>query len=302
MIVLQQFRDGVLHQENAGSVEFEETFDLIVAGLGSAGSAAAITAARRGLRVLGLERLPAMGGAGTQAEVCVLCGCAFQVGRESDGGCQPFSMPMLTLYKGTLFCQFVDSGYLNAPSPEEMTQAQMEAMTGPMYLRDPFDPVDRVVGYSPVLGIREGRRITGEETVRLSDYLADRFPEKPLFYAYANLDKHGSDYSMESMELREWTCICGMWGVNLSIPIPLGALIPAGYRGLLAAGRHLSVDHDMASAVRMRRDMQKCGEAAAVAAEETIRAGGDYKKADLDRIRGELLKTGCLVWNRIQSG
>lgn len=40
-------------------------FDVIVAGLGKAGSLAAISAAEQGMRVLGLERLNAMGGTGT---------------------------------------------------------------------------------------------------------------------------------------------------------------------------------------------------------------------------------------------
>src|SRR5690606_19348186 len=40
-------------------------YDVIVAGLGTAGSIAAIQAAEKGMRVLGLERLNAMGGTGT---------------------------------------------------------------------------------------------------------------------------------------------------------------------------------------------------------------------------------------------
>ena len=61
--MLRQYWNGVL-RETEGSPE-GPSYDLIVVGLGTAGSVAAITAARQGLRVLGLEQLPAMGGQGT---------------------------------------------------------------------------------------------------------------------------------------------------------------------------------------------------------------------------------------------
>lgn len=390
-MILQQYWDGILCRTEAGAADFTSAYDVIVVGLGTAGAVAAIAAARRGLRVLGLERMPAMGGQGTlgyvlpyyfggrgglyeeldrktrqrmeqgfvetnglhpdcklfvleqeaekagaeirceaaltgvylegksvvgiqwlqagqlssararvvldctgEAAVCVLSGCETRVGRESDGKCQPFSHPMTTFYQGKLCCQFVDSGVFSDPDPEEYSRALVETMTGSMYLRDPFEPIDRVVSYSPSLGIREGRRIVGEENLRLRDYLTDNLPREPLFYAYANLDKHGDDYGQESLEMQEWSYIGGLWGINLAIPVPLGALIPKGYDGLLAVGRHLAVDHDMASAVRMKRDMQKCGEAAALAAAEAVFRGCSLREVDYGRLRPLLEESGCL--------
>ncbi len=56
-MILRQYRDGVLCQTEARLSDFQQTYDVIVAGLGTAGAVAAIVAARRGLRVLGLERI-----------------------------------------------------------------------------------------------------------------------------------------------------------------------------------------------------------------------------------------------------
>lgn len=388
-MMLRQYWNGVL-RETEGSPE-GPSYDLIVVGLGTAGAVAAITAARQGLRVLGLEQLPAMGGQGTlgyvmpyyfggsgglfeeldrktreqtargfaetnglhpdcklfvleqearkagaelffgagltgvylegktvkgvqwlregrlrsagarvvldctgEAEVCVLSGCETRRGRESDGGCQPFSLPMTTYYQRKLCSQFVDSGFLEDPSPESYSRALVETMTGPMYLRDPFEPIDRVIAYSPRLGIREGQRIVGETDLRLKDLLDGKLPGSPLFYACANLDKHGSDYAMESLEMQEWCHIAKLWGVRLTLPVPLGALIPKGYDGLLAAGRHLAVDHDLASAVRMKRDMQKCGEAAALAAAQAVARSCPLREVDVGRLRPKLAESGCL--------
>ena len=56
----------------------------------------------------------------------------------------------------------------------------------------------------------------------------------------------------------------------------------------------MSVDHEMASAVRMKRDMQKCGEAAAIAACESIRSGCPLKKVSYQAIAPALKESGCL--------
>ena len=64
-MILQRYWDGILCRTEAGAADFTSAYDVIVVGLGTAGAVAAIAAARRGLRVLGLERMPAMGGQGT---------------------------------------------------------------------------------------------------------------------------------------------------------------------------------------------------------------------------------------------
>ena len=46
-------------------MHYDKRFDIVVVGLGTAGAIALITAAKKGLRVLGIERLNAMGGTGT---------------------------------------------------------------------------------------------------------------------------------------------------------------------------------------------------------------------------------------------
>ena len=391
MVRLQQYRDGCLCRTPQGEDAFSERYDVIVAGLGTAGICAAIAAARQGLRVLGLEQLEAVGGQSTlgsvlpyyfgnpgglyeeldrktlgrmergfvptqglhpdcrifvleqeakaagaelrcgvrvtgvwmeDSRVCglqwlqggrfysaaarvvidctadgtvaALCGCRFLGGRASDGGMQPYSLPMLTCYQGTLCSQFIDSGHLSSGSPEEVSAALVEAMNGPMYLREPFEPIDRVISYSPFLGVREGRRILGDQVLTLEELLNGQVTREPLFYARANLDKHGKDFWMESPAMQDWALIGGLWEVSVSIPVPLGALIPRETEGLLAAGRQLSADHDLASALRMKRDMQKCGEAAGLAAAEAVRSGCGLREISYERLRPLLEQSGCL--------
>ena len=85
-----------------------------------------------------------------------------------------------------------------------------------------------------------------------------------------------------------------MWGWNVPLPVPAGALIPKGVYGILAAGRNVSVDHDIALGLRMKDDVQKSGEAAARLAAAAIRAGVDVREADTDALREKLFASGCL--------
>lgn len=116
----------------------------------------------------------------------------------------------------------------------------------------------------------------------------------PVFYAYANLDNHRKDISLESDIQQEWIYAGGLWGLLMSVPIPFGALIPKGYEGIIVAGRCIAVDHDMSSFTRMKRDCQKSGETAAVAVYLAIQQKISVNDISYDALSAELRKTGCL--------
>jgi hypothetical protein len=92
---------------------------------------------------------------------------------------------------------------------------------------------------------------------------------------------------------QDWTVVSGLWSLNLHVPIPLGALIPRGLDNALVAGRSLSVDHDIASCVRMKRDMHKCGEIAAAAAFLALQQGTAVRDVSAKRLLALLEETGC---------
>lgn len=60
--------DGACSVEEC-TAQFELTADICIVGLGTAGSLAAITAAENGASVIGIDKLPLMGGTGTAANV-----------------------------------------------------------------------------------------------------------------------------------------------------------------------------------------------------------------------------------------
>lgn len=51
-----ELREGKSHQVVCDNLKFDIFYDLVVVGLGSAGSYLALSAAREGISVLGIER------------------------------------------------------------------------------------------------------------------------------------------------------------------------------------------------------------------------------------------------------
>lgn len=369
-----------------------ETYDVIVVGLGTAGAVAVIAAARKGLRVLGIDRHTSMGGAGTvggvlgyyfgsrgglfeeldakvpateksvftpsgginaegkqyvlereavaagatirydttvvgvlaecrsvrgvecfspghgryraaartvidctgNADVCRLAGCELRGGREFDGQAQPFSNALFRLEKERVRPFYTDSGYVFPEDPDSMSRAIVESSLLSTHLKDRYDEDSRYMRIAPQLGVREGQFIVGEDNVTLDRFLREDYSREPLFMAYSNLDNHSKDVAFESELQRDWTVAASLWGLKFTVPIPLGALIPKGYDGLLAAGRCLAVDHDMASCVRMKRDMQKSGEAAAYAAYLAVKKQIPLNRVPYAELAPLLLEAGCL--------
>lgn len=224
---------------------------------------------------------------------CVSAGCAMLGGRDSDGRFQPYSSMYFRLANGRICGGYVDNGRMNQYDPDEFGSGIVNASASYVHLREDYSARD-YLGVAPLIGLREGLRIVGEETVEFPALIAGGWHRKPAYYGWSNLDNHGKDNVLESRIYQDWNTVCGMWGWGMSLPIPMGALIPKGWDGILAAGRNVSVDHDIAMGVRMKDDVQKSGEAAVRLAALAIRGGIPAREVDLDALRAKLYTSGCL--------
>lgn len=232
-----------------------------------------------------------------EGSVCAAAGVPMMAGRASDGSYQPYSNMYAVYREEKDIARYVnsDSGTVDQYDPAALGHAILASGGDPAHLRERFDTGLRYLATAQRIGLREGKRIVGEDTVRLADVLAGRMTPEPVFWGYSNLDNHGKDNALEDSLCRCWNTTASMWGNNLTIPVPAGALIPRGFGGLLVAGRCLSVDHVIASAVRMQYDMQKSGEAAALLAMEAIRRGCGAREVPYDALRPKLLASRCLT-------
>lgn len=365
-----ELRDSVSCSKACQLPAFDKNYDLVVIGLGTAGSLLAISAAREGLSVLGVERGACCGGMSVQGVVNgyyngyaggtylqideetaqvngriyqkyynhpdgkkvrfeqklleqnveisynsvllgiyadnqtvygvrLLCdgevvevGCKFLsdssseghilrvlgipgfFGRPTDGATAPFSsvrvfrQPDCSLRRTN-----DDSGYLNPYDDEAFSYSVMVA--NGKHLADSNVEEERFLYVAPQIGNREGMLIEGEQTITLADVLYEKEWENTLCCAFSDIDKHGVDHAFDDKLFQDWYVLSNLSTVTFKIRIPLGALVPRGWKRLLAVSRCIGIDSYASSAVRMNRDMYRMGESAGVAVAHAVKANAE---------------------------
>ena len=201
------------------------------------------------------------------ARLSGLAGARLSHGRDSDGLFQPFSNTMLRIAGLDIGMYNFDAGRID--QYHEPAFSRMMLTSSLVHLHDDYSCRRELAAASDLPGIREGRRLQNGNVYTLAEFFASPDGcEEPIFHVWSNLDTHATDIALESDLFGEWLIACSMWGTNLAIPVPRRVLSAAGagVGNLLAAGRHLAVDHDLGHALRMNALMGATGEAAGVIA------------------------------------
>ena len=210
-------------------------------------------------------------------------------GRPSDGSFVPFGVFLQYTKNGVLCSKNNDSGIMDHYSQRDFSQRTILAHAN----------ASNIVGNEEIVscalhtGVREGLTYEGEDTVRYEDLLLGRCSEKVLFWAYSDLDRHGSLRANEEELFQNWWVIANLSTVTISIPIAMGSVVPKGIRGVVTAGRCLSCDTYTQSAVRMNRDMFRMGECVGIAAAMAALAGVDFLEIDYEKYLARAREKGC---------
>ena len=231
------------------------------------------------------------------AYVATIAGCATECGRSADGQVQPYSLVSLTWLDGKYAFINRDFGRVNQYDQWALSEAILYSRS----CKKAEGYQERIfIAQSPLLGIREGRRIIPEETVRLEDLFADKQTETPMFYSYADLDKHGWDIAFDGETLGDWAIGANLGAYNVTVAVPYKAILPKDYDGILVPCRALGVDRDISSCVRMNLDMKKMAEAAAEWATLAIKETKKLRDISYEQLQEKLLQSGCLdnAYNR----
>ncbi|MFW6152428.1 MAG: FAD-dependent oxidoreductase [Verrucomicrobiota bacterium] len=144
----------------------------------------------------------------------------------------------------------------------------------------------RIDWVCPEIGIRETVTIKGKKTVTVSEYEAGKMYEDAVCYAFYPVDEHLHDG--KGINKREL-------GENVLPTIPRCALLPAGSRRLLVAGRCLSSDREANSALRVECPCMAMGQAAGGMAALSARTGMDPEDLPIEDVRGMLRKHNAIV-------
>ncbi|MBR5868540.1 MAG: FAD-dependent oxidoreductase, partial [Clostridia bacterium] len=144
----------------------------------------------------------------------------------------------------------------------------------------------RLVSLCPECGIRESVRIVGKTTVTTEDYVSGRRSEEDICHSFYPVDIHTAAKSgLDQVFLAD--------GV---VPvIPRGALIPAGSKNFLVAGRCISSDRGANSALRVQATCMATGQAAGAIAVLAVREGLDVADVPMEKIHVLLQKHGAII-------
>lgn len=372
--------------------EFEKQYDVIVVGLGTAGAVALIKAAKKGLRVLGIENLSRMGGTSTaggishyyygldggyyteldreadnirdiicdgctasrtdisayvfenkalgygadimydtavvgvyktanrvcgvkclkngkeykyaskilidatgDGQICKMSGCLMQGGRNSDNQMQPYANILMVLQDKNVYGINKDAGYINQTENSDFSAKILDSSAFLYHICNEYRGRLSFVSNAMLTGCREGERIVGEENITFEGCTEGKDTEKTVFYAFSNIDSHSKDIAFENRNTKDWYIAAGLWGAGIRCAVPMGALIPKGFDGIIAAGRCIASEHEVSACIRMMRDMKKCGEVAAEIAYLAITDNVRTVDVDYEKLSEELIKSGCLM-------
>lgn len=146
-----------------------------------------------------------------------------------------------------------------------------------------------------VVGIRETRRVVGDYSITLDDYLQRRSFEDEICRNSYFIDMHlaREESPKDSKAMEQLLSDTIRYQKGESHGIPYRALIPSGLRNVLVAGRSISCERIVQGSVRVMPVCLAMGEAAGMAAAHAaVSHGGDVRAIPVDRLRSRLKEEG----------
>jgi hypothetical protein len=139
--------------------------------------------------------------------------------------------------------------------PIALAEAQLDALAIMAPALDEMREHGYVVHLAPKIGVREQRRIMGEQVITANDLFRGNIPDDSVHITQRPLDiwKKGADNMHGYPEVKPYG-------------IPYRSLVPLGVDGLLVVGKHMSGSHLAMAAYRVQCILGQVGQAAGVAA------------------------------------
>lgn len=196
---------------------------------------------------------------------------------EKAGKQIPFKVPYLIPVPNSHFgvVQFTHMYEYDPLNAKALTEATME---GRQQLIDAFEFLTKydeefrdleLITSSSVLGVRESRRIVGEYCITQEDILNGARFDDAVAYVTFGADLHTkSNKGQHCFAVRPYH-------------IPMRALIPKDYRGIVVAGRCISGAREAMASYRVTGNCAQMGENAGLYIAEAIKSGRDIRDVKL---------------------
>ena len=142
----------------------------------------------------------------------------------------------------------------------------------------------RIEFFATECGIRETATIRGKKTITAADYESGRVWEDAVCYGHYSIDVH-----------RETDIFHRHLKRGCEPTIPLGAMLPAGSRNLVVAGRCMAGDREANSSYRVEATCMAAGQAAGAVAALAAQNGLDPADVPVRELRDLLARHGAIV-------
>lgn len=226
--------------------------------------------------------------------VCRMAGCRITRGRRSDGKTMRFSKCIAHSAGLSVRPVWLNYGYADEQEPEAYSKKLLEVCSDALYARSTYDEKTAVVFDESILARREICSVETWQTVTLAGLLDGQTTAEPLFFSFSHLDNSNPDLWLEDEEVQDFQTLIQPNNIAFSIPIDKGCLISREYENLFVAGKHIGVGHGLVGCIRMKADMERCGEAAAVLAKRYVRK----EPMETGTVREELIERGAAARRR----
>jgi hypothetical protein len=193
-----------------------------------------------------------------------------------QAGVEPsYGMPTIFhVHENLVLLMFNHEYKVRPDDAEAMTQATLQSrrevhniVQALNKLGGPWEGM-RVAATAEQLGVRDGRRIRGRDTVLTADVAEGKRRPDSVAFVQFGVDIHALDRDSN----RKLTIERG--GIRSKpYDIPYAALLPKDVDGLLTAGRCISGDFVAHASYRVTGDAVSMGEAAGIAAAEAVKTG-----------------------------
>lgn len=141
---------------------------------------------------------------------------------------------------------------------------------------------------SPIPGTRERRQAICDVTVSPVDVILDRTWEDAICRNESDFDSHG--YTLHPL----FHVAPPLRGVAYGADLPLRALLPKGYSGIIVTGLGIGCDRDAMPIFRMQADIQNHSYAAGLAAAMAAGKDGRVRRIDISSLQRKLVSIGML--------
>lgn len=190
---------------------------------------------------------------------------------------------------------------VDATDPYSMSKALMEGRRLARELHDAFREYSPALSCSflaqtsPVLGLRESRRIIGDYSFEAEDYLERRsFPDE-IFRGRYNVDVHGRP-GENKQDSTDTVTGFGKCGHGESYGVPYRCYCPRDLDNLLVAGRTASSERTVNGTLRVMSACLCCGEAVGMAAKFASEMDQvNIHNVDTQRLRKRLIEEGAYL-------